>query len=191
MAWDIKYETNLFVDLYPNYESFLADYNDIADVYIVDIPVQEKHIKNWYYLMYSAYGNSPLAYTDETQFKFKMFAIFSSNGLRWIKEKEIQKEILKLDLSSDDILVTAKSIYNTARHPEDEPGTESTTELPYINDQNVAIQKRGKATGLTLLYELLKSNYDEKFIKKFKPLFRHFLGEQDPAIYTTYVEEVD
>lgn len=174
-----NFRTRTFTDIYSDFESFKTDYIDC------DIPttLDDTALKTLYYLLYARYGNSNIASSDETQFKYKVFSTIFMYGPAWQKRLDIQKKLI--DLGDDEILVGATAIYNSAYNPETAPNTQSTEELNYINQQNVTKYKKSKLEAYAVLEELIKTDVTEQFIGKFKKLFITIVEPELPLWYTT------
>lgn len=136
-----------------------------------------------FYLLYSRYGNNPIANYDEMQFKMKVMSIIWQYGPTWQKRVDIQDRLR--GMTEDELMTGAKQIYNHAFNPSTDPSTSSLTELEYINDQNTANYKRGKLESYSTLWEILKVDVTEDFIKKFLPCFKKFVRPSRTWIYTT------
>ena len=191
MEWEItpgqmipQYNTVLFTDVYKNVESFIDDYKTCQ------IPqlLKEDSIKTLFYLLYARYGNNPLANLDINQFKYKVFAIIFQYGPTWEKRLELQKEIR--EMSVEEARLGATSIYNNALNPETAPSTQTLEELSFINSQNTSKYKKSKTDAFTHLWELLRFDVSEEFIKKFRVLFDPIPRPDRTYIYTT-VEETE
>lgn len=174
-----NFRTRTFTNIYSDFESFKTDYIDC------DIPttLDDTALKTLYYLLYARYGNSNIASSDETQFKYKVFSTIFMYGPAWQKRLDIQKKLI--DLGDDEILVGATAIYNSAYNPETAPSTQSTEELNYINQQNVTKYKKSKLEAYAVLEELIKTDVTEQFIGKFKKLFITIVEPELPLWYTT------
>ena len=174
-----NFRTRTFTDIYSDFESFKTDYTDC------DIPttLDDTALKTLYYLLYARYGNSNIASSDETQFKYKVFSTIFMYGPAWQKRLDIQKKLI--DLGDDEILVGSTAIYNSAYNPETAPSTQSTEELNYINQQNVTKYKKSKLEAYAVLEELIKTDVTEQFIGKFKKLFITIVEPELPLWYTT------
>lgn len=177
-----NFRTRTFTDIYSDFESFKTDYTDC------DIPttIDDTALKTLYYLLYARYGNSNIASSDETQFKYKVFSTIFMYGPAWQKRLDIQNKLI--DLSDDEILVGSTAIYNSAYNPETAPTTQATEELNYINQQNVTKYKKSKLEAYAVLEELIKTDVTEQFIGKFKKLFITIVEPELPLWYTTQGE---
>lgn len=235
-----QYDTKLFTDLFDNYSDFKTEYTSTQKFpMVIDAADTESHVSNLqilYYLLYARYGNSPIANLDENQFKTKLGAIIWQYGPTWEKKLEIQNTLRGLTesqiktgisraISNTGTVGTSGSntynnltsadsgtdIHNHAYNPADDPSTQTTTELNYINEQHV--DKFGKTNtmsgsvantntqtnnlstsdsvtkgildGYSELWALLVSDVTEDFISKFKYLFKTFVKPANPLIYVT------
>lgn len=66
-----NYRTEKFTDIYPDVESFIADYKSIG----IPVSITEDIAQTVYYLLYANYGNSHIASSDEMKFKYKLFSL--------------------------------------------------------------------------------------------------------------------
>ena len=138
-----EYITKTFVQVFPNYEKFKSDYDDLIPLVSGGVaPLTADNIQATYYLLFARYGNTPIVNYDETQFKMKLMAIICTYGPVWERKKAIQKSLR--DLTEAELLQGAKQIYNHAFNPSTEPTTAQLEELTHINDQNVTNHKKAK-----------------------------------------------
>lgn len=145
------YSTKNFEDIYDSVETFMADYGTLG----LPKTISDSNAQILYYLLFSRYGNSPIANYDENQFKVKLQAVIWQFGPTWEKRLDIQDKLRKLtDLelstgttttnvstgtSSGESTDTGNSIKNHALNP-GEINSQVTTlngpELTYIDQQN-------------------------------------------------------
>ena len=177
------YLTRSFADIFPSAEDFLTEFKESS----IPVSITDTNAQTLYYLLYSKYGNSHIANSDENQFKYKVWNTIFMYGPTWEKRLEVQKKLR--ELSDDEILVGSKAIYNHAFNPSVAPSTQNMTELPYINDQNTTNFKRSKLDAYTLLLELLETDVTEEFIDKFRPCFKQFVRPEKPILFVTEVDE--
>lgn len=140
-------------------------------------------------MLYARYGNNPIANYDEEQFKYKIFAVVFQYGPTWEKRLDVQKKLR--DLTDDQLLEGATAIYNHAFNPSGAPTTQTTTELDYINDQNVNKHKRSPLDGYNMLLELLKTDVTGEFLNKFQKCFKQFVMPENQWIYVTPLPDED
>lgn len=133
-----------------------------------------------YYLLYSEYGNSVIASSDENQFKYQVFSTIFEYGPTWEKRLEIQNKLR--ELTDGDLEQGTKTIYNKALNPGNTP---STDELSYINEQTTSNIKRGKLDKYTELYSILDTDVTRDFITKFKKYFLQIVIPEKPLFYVS------
>ena len=171
-----EYSTMSFSDVYPNYDVFLEGINYEGDTIIGYNTIPEfkiltdvNNLKTIYYLLMGRYGNSPIANNDVNQFSIKLFSTIFQYGPSWEKRLDIQNKLRSL--TEEELLTGAKAIYNHALNPSTEPTTNTLNELEYINDQNVSKYVKAKPTAYLELWEILKDDVTERFLRKFQHLF--------------------
>lgn len=180
-----NYRTRTFSEIWEDVDKFIDEwFNGTPFSAEVEGALSNK-ITLIYYLLYSRYGNSNIASSDETRFKFQLFSIVFQYGPNWKRELEIQKELRELDI--EEFQKGNTNIVNNASNPSIAPTTQTTEELTYINAQNVSKTKRSKADGYALLLSLLKDDVTEKFLDRFKKLFLTIVEPEEPLWYITEV----
>lgn len=189
-----QYNTMLFVNVWDKAEDFLADYED-AGIFTEEVKdadnkvikagtkLSDDEITLLFYLLYSKYGNNPIANLDLTQFKFKVFTIIFQYGPSWSKRLDIQERLRAL--SEDDIMRGGKAIYNTAANPATLPETGSLEELRFINAQNTTNYKKSKMEAYAQLWDLIDMDVTSDFLNKFKVCFKTFVMPERPLLYVT------
>lgn len=182
-----EYITKSFTDIYPSYEDFKADYDDLIELVSGGVsPLTSDNAQATYYLLYARYGNTPIVNYDETQWKMKIMTIIATYGPVWQRKKAIQVSLR--ELTETELLQGAKQIYNHAYNPSTEPSTTELEELTHINEQNVSNNKRAKMEAYAILWANLHVDSTDEYLNKFKNCFSRFVGDQRPIIY---VEEDD
>ena len=221
-----RYDTKLFTEIWDNATDFLADYkNQDQDHFVNGVPTTstDANASMTFYLLYSKFGNSPIANYDVNQFKYKIFTIIWQYGPAWEKRLAMQSDIrgltlqeiqagIRTDWSSEGEQSQSNSgsdttINNHAYNPSTAPSTQSTTELDYIDQQNVAkgtdtrtiSGTDSKTTGQTVtkskmdayaqLWELVATDVTNDYIAKFKKCFKQFVAPERSMIYVTEDEE--
>ena len=150
------YDTNLFCEIWDSSEKFLADYNNTGTEFTNQVPttISQENALMTYLLLFSRYGNNPIANYDVTQFKNKIFTLIWQYGPAWEKRLSMQEDIRNLTLQeittgtktdwssegtqSQNNTGTDTTINNHAFNPSTAPSTQDTNELNYIDQQNVA-----------------------------------------------------
>ena len=188
-----KYTTNLFTEIWEDAASFKTDYqaSPLADAIHygetsggVTYP---DNVTILYYLLYSRYGNNPIANLDEEQWKFKIFTVIWQYGPSWQKRLDIQAQLR--GLSEEDLLKGSKAIYNHAYNPNQAPSTSALEEVEYINDQNTTNYKKSKMEAYAQLWELIDTDVTAEFLARFKGCFKTFVAPERPLLYVTEEED--
>lgn len=186
-----QYSTKTFCDMWEKLSDFTGDYTTIMANLDASgtISLTSYNLSTIYYLLYSRYGNNPIANFDEEQWKYKMMTVIFMYAETWLKKLSIQSTLR--GLTEADLLTGAKQIYNHAYNPSSTPSTDTLTEITYINDQNTASHKRAKLEAYSILWNLLHTNATEEFLAKFKPCFKLVVRPERPVIYITEEEEIE
>lgn len=203
-----NYRNRTFADIYPEVEQFEKDYADF-NTGMLDSSVSGTALYTIWMLLHARYGNSTVASANEEQFKLKLFTTIFMYGPTWEKRLEIQKAIRGFITTStdedgnttyvlsDDLLTGGKAIYNTALNPgtkvvsggEEEnggnSGTNTLTELKYINQQNTTNYKKSLPEAYSILTGLLETDVTSQFIDRFKKLFLTVVSPEIPLWYIT------
>lgn len=168
---------NTFSQVYETVEPFIADYQ------AAQLPqlLTEDKIATIYYLLFGKYANSTIASNDTARFKSRLFGIIYSYGPTWERNLKIQEDLR--NLTDAEIKKGSVQIYNTAQNPQAEPTTDTTEPLPFINSQNTTHSKKGTLEAYTLYMSLLDDTVTEKFIDRFKVLFKTVASPELPLIY--------
>ena len=178
-----NYRTRKFTDIYPDVTTFTNDYNNIG----IPTTITSENISTLYYLLYAKYGNSHIANSDETQFKYKLFGTVFSYGPTWEKRLDMQNELRTM--SDDDLIKGSKQIVNHSYNPSTTPSTATLEELTTINEQNTNNYKRSKLDAYAFLWDLLATDVTTEFINKFKSLFLIIVEPQLPLWYVTELNQ--
>lgn len=182
-AWKTKeYTTMTFCDVWEDVDSFLEDYTGAG----IPETISETNATTLYYLLYARFANRPILNLDLTQWKYKILSVIYTAGPAWEKRLAVQNSLRSL--SDTELLEGSKAVYNHAFNPSAEPGTDTSIELNYINEQNVTKMKKGKLDGYAMLLELLKTDVTTDFLAKFEKCFSKFINRK-PLLYVTEEEE--
>lgn len=167
-----------FTEVWNNVEDFMEDvkssplYNGIKD----------EHLKILFYLLYSNYGNSNIAFNDYNLFKFKVYSIIYSKGLKWSRNVELQKKLTELE--DNEILRGTMAIYNSSLNPSE--GGTTTTEIgeiaDYVNQQNVTKYAKNYIDAYSTYSNSLR-DVSSSFINEFKKLFIIVVRPDFPNYY--------
>lgn len=172
--------TRTFSDIYPDYETFLADYKGIG---ITPRLKSVDFLSQIYILLMGEYASSSIMSLNEDQFRVKLFTRIMSYGPQFERELEVQH--ILTNMTDEELQVSSKAIYNTALNPSSDPSTDTLEEILTINQQNVTKHKRSKLDAYALLRDLLDDNLTKKFIKRFDDLFVRVLRTNQPLYYIT------
>ena len=177
-SW-VEYNTVLFTDVWDEVANFIADYNASG----IPTTITETNATTLYYLLYARFGNTPISAMDEYQWKTRVFSIIFQYGPTWEKKLAIQSSIRSLTLA--DLKKGATTIYNKALNPETAPGTSTTTEIPYVNEQNVAKGERNDSQAYAEWMSLLEEDVTEYFLRKFDGCFKKIVRPENTLEYVT------
>lgn len=178
------FRTRTFADIFPTQADFSTAYSQfmLSDF----LKVKTTDLIDIYFILYSRYGNSHIAYSDENQFKAALITTIGQYGPTWRKKLEVQHKLR--ELNEEELILGGKAIYNHSFNPSSEPSTSTLEELLTINDQNTTNYKKSKLEAYTMLMDVLETDVSEEFINKFKKLFIQVLAPDYPLLYTTEVE---
>lgn len=219
------YDTNLFCEIWDSSDSFLADYNNTGTEFTNQVPsvISQQNALMTYLLLFSRYGNNPIANYDVNQFKNKIFTIIWQYGPAWEKRLSMQEDIRNLTLQeitqgtktdwssegtqSQNNSGTDTTINNHAYNPSTAPSTQTTNELDYIDQQQVAkgsntstisgsdsqttgqVVTKSKMDAYAQLWDLVATDVTNDYIAKFKNCFKQFVAPERRMIYVTEDEE--
>lgn len=180
------YNTQTFSQIYPTFDSFKYTFDNDFQQYAKDC-ITATSLKALYWLLYARFADNPITNYSVVNFKAKMVAITFQRGPTWERRLAIQSSLRSL--TEDDLLTGAKTIFNRAEHPETEPGTDTDTELTYINAQDVSKHKRSKIDAYAYLNDVLKNDVTQEFIDHYASLFSKFVSPTVTRIYENDIEE--
>ena len=180
------YNTKLFIDVYPTFDSFKHDFDEEFDMYAKDC-ISATSLKKLYWLLYSHYASNPIVNYSVIIFRSKVVAITFQKGPTWERKLALQKTLR--DLSDDDLLTGARTIFNRAMHDESAPSTDTDTELTYLNSQDVSKQRRSKLDAYSYLQDVLKTDVIEEFIQSYAKLFSKFVSPSITRIYENFLKK--
>lgn len=178
--------TKTLSDIFPDYESFLETYTGSG------LPNRFKDLdflKTIYFILMGEYSNSSIKAMSEDLFRVRFLTLVHAYGPQLERELQIQDDLLKM--STEELMISSKAIFNTALNPSEAPSTDTIDELPYINQQNTTKHVRSKLDAYMLLEELLNDNLIKDFIKRFDHLFVIVLRTNNPLFYKTEVVDND
>lgn len=178
--------TSTFDEIYPDYDSFAADYEEIG---LNDIPfATADFLRTIYYLLWGEYANSEIMNLSRDMFRVRLFTKVMAYGPEFERQLGIQKELIAM--KDEALQVSSKVVYNTARNPSQKPPTAETDPnkigdiLPYIDGQNTTNHVRSKLDAWAYLNSLLDHDLTREFIKRFNDLFTVALSSASGLYYT-------
>lgn len=180
------YNTKTFSQIFPNSNTFIDCLQNDFNEYAKDCITQASMIK-LYWLLYARYCDNPIVNYSINNFKAKIVAITFQKGPTWERKLGIQASLR--NLTEAELQTGARTIFNRALHPETEPGTDTDTELSYINAQDVSKLRRSKLDAYSYLQDVLKNDVTEEFIKQYAKLFSKFVSPTVTRIYENEIEE--
>lgn len=149
----------------------------------IDLPIKEENLELLYYLLYSKYANSVVASSDINRFVFSVARIIFQYAPTWETRLRIQKSLR--ELSDEDLKKGATDIYNHAFNPSNEPSTQTTEELTYVNEQTITKRKKAPLDAYAYLWDLLDTDVSGAFLDQFKELFLVIVLPEKPLLYIT------
>lgn len=179
-----NYRNRTYSEIFPDYATFSAQWEDTVFARELDDSLPVELV---WTMLYARYGNSTVAASDENRFKYQLFSIMFQYGPTWHKELQIQQELRIMNF--DEFRKGTTNIVNNAQNPSTAPSTQTTDELPYINQQNVSKVNRSKADGYALLLSLLKDDVSETFLRRFEKLFLTIVEPERPLWYINTMED--
>lgn len=174
-----KYDSPIFTEVWDNVNDFLTDYQNNG----ISTTITSQSATTLFYLLYAKYGNSTIAFTDVEQFKYNIFSIVFMYGPSWEERLSLQNKLR--NLTDEEIRQGSKAIYNNALNPGTSPSTGDLEELNFINQQNTTNYKKSKMEAIALKWDLIATDVTNKFLTKFKPLFRKILDPMNGVQFIT------
>lgn len=180
--------TQTLSQLYPTYEDFLADYNEInlKDIPFSDYatsPENPAFLKTIYLLLMGEYGSSAIQSLSPDRFKLRFFTRIMAYGPLYEKQLKHQKTLLSM--TDDELRVSAKAIHNSARNPSQKPPTDSEEILPYIDAQSTTNHQRSLMDAYAYFDDVADDSLTKKFIKRFDDMFVIMTRTNSPLWYIT------
>ena len=175
-----NFRTRTFTDIFTSVDEFKENYTSCG----IPATINDTNLTTLFYLLYARYGNSNIASSDETQFKYKLFSTIFMYGPSWQKRLDLQTKLI--GLTDDEIVKGSTAIYNSALNPSSAPSTQTLEELNYINSQNTTKYKKSKLEGYAALYALIETDITEEFIGRFKKLFITIVEPELPLWYEDF-----
>lgn len=180
------YNTKNFTEIFPTFESFKDCFDNDFQSYAKDC-IDADSLKTLYWLLFARYCSNPIVNYTVNLFKAKLVANTFQKGPTWVKRLSLQNSLR--NLTDEDLLSGAKTIFNRALHPQTEPGTDTGEYLSYINAQDVSKIKRSKIDAYAYLNDVLKNDVTEEFIDSYAKLFSKVVSPTITRIYENDIED--
>lgn len=171
------YRARTFQQVWDSYESFQNFLKNAG----IPLKLKDDTVRTLYFLLYSRYGNSHSAFSDENIFKYSVASTIYMYGPTWERRVEVQDALRKMTL--EELKIGAKEIYNSAQNPNQAPTTSTLEELTYINSQSTSNRKRSTLDAYGELLAILETDVTKEFIDKFARLFITILAPDYPLLY--------
>lgn len=152
-----------FSDIFTTVEEFVTQYKTSP----IPTVLTDDELNTLYYLLYSRYGNSTIASSDENRFKFDLYATIFSYAPSWSRKVKLQESLR--NLTDAELREGSFAKHNHAFNPSTEPTTEV---LENINEQNTSNFQKDKMTAYATLNSILATDVTQTFLDKFNKLFR-------------------
>jgi len=180
------YNTKTFSQIFPSFESFKSCFDNDFGGYAKDC-ISADSLKTLFWLLYSRYGENPIVNPTEDLFKSKIVANTFQKGPTWERKLNLQGDLR--DLTEDELLRGARTIFNKAKNDESDPSTDSEEIIGFIDQQDVSSMKRSKLDAYSFLQDVLKTDVTEEFLSSYAKLFSRFVSPTNTRIYVNDIEE--
>lgn len=175
-----------FIEIFPDETSFKNNYQQSTFYAFAPMTSEGEedevdYLSILYNLLYARFNTSQVACKTEEIAKMKFNAVIFQYGPTWVKELSIQKKIRELTESEMRSGATTKNTHGY--NPSDVPGTaNSDTEIETVNDQSLQKYTKSKLDGYATLLSLVMDDVTEKFLSKFKKLFKFVIDTDEEEI---------
>ena len=174
-----EYNRLTFADVFTSKNDFREKLRDTTIITAAEIT--DAFLERLYFLLYANHGNDCISMSDETQWIFNVALITEANAPTYLKKEEVQKKLRSL--SDDDLREGYKSIFNHANNPSTKPSTDASDEIPYISDQSVTKAKKNKTAAYIELWESLRTDLLQDFLRKYNKIFSRLASTSDRMVY--------
>ena len=172
-----NYRNRKLSDVFPDAESFTeaAAGNPLT----ADLPADA--VETTFYLLYARYGNSTIASSDETQFRFQLFSVMYDATPTWAAKVKVQKALQSL--SDDEIRNGHAQVINHAYNPSTSPSANAMDPLGKIDEQNYSGSRKGAVEAYAEYWEMLRTNLSKAYVNQFAKLFLTIVEPEEPLWY--------
>ena len=174
-----EYENLTFDLVFPSAADFITNLR--ATSLLTETEITDTFLTQLFYMLYAKHGTDPIKSANEDQWIYKVALVTKSYAPTFIKKQSIQAALRALDL--EELREGYKNIFNRAVNPSTTPSTDASEEIPFINDQNVNKGKRSKADAYAYLWDILKSNITEEFLRNYDKLFSMVATTTNRVVY--------
>lgn len=179
-----KYNTLSLSGVWEDSDAFIKDIK--ASPFPLDETITDEYLTLIFYLIFGRFGDAPIINGNVNFWKYKVFSLVWQYSPEWIKKLDIQKSLRNLTL--DELLKGSDAIYNHAYNPSTEPGTHTTDELDYINEQNVTKYRKAKVDAYLMQWQVLNSSITQNYLNRFAKLFKIFVSPDNDAVFVSDAE---
>lgn len=180
-----------FSDLWSTQEEFVNAYKVVGfpQEYEGGSYVTDEDLKLIWLLLIGRFADSTIKpFNTYGAFQVRFMSRVWQHAPAWKKNLDIQNKLRSLSLEDgSEIYKGSSAIYNTALNPSTTPGTDTDTELNFINSQNTTKYKKSKLEGLAILSDLLKNDVTEQFLRRFDDFFKTIIYSGRELLYTTEI----
>lgn len=174
-----EYNHATYDAIFPDSATFVSKLR--ATSVITATEITDAFLQRLFAMLYAKHGTDPIKSSNPDQWVFKVALTTESYAPSFLKREDIQKKLRAL--SDDDIREGYKNINNHALNPSTTPSTDNTNELPYITDQNVNKGKKSKIDAYASLWDILRTDVVEEFLKKYDKLFSAIATTTNRIVY--------
>ena len=174
-----EYMHATYDSIFPDSATFISRIR--ATGLITDILITDAFLGRLFLMLYAKHGTDAIKSSNPPQWVFKVALTTESFAPAFLKREDIQKKLRAL--SDDDMREGYKNIFNHAINPSTTPSTDSTNELPYISDQNVNKGKKSKIDAYASLWDILRTDVVEEFLKHYDKLFSAVATTTNRVVY--------
>lgn len=174
-----EYNHATYDDIFPDSASFVSKLR--ATGILTASEITDAFLGRLFVMLYAKHGTDPIKSSNTNQWVFKVALTTESYAPAFLKREDIQKKLRAL--SDDDMREGFKNIYNRALNPSTTPSTDNTNELPYITQQDVNKGKKSKIDAYASLWDMLRTDVIEEFLKKYDKLFSSVATTTNRVVY--------
>lgn len=161
--------TYTFEELFESSDKFLEEFKASG----FNTEISDDKVKVLYLHLYAEYGHSHINDFSKDHWKYNIWSTIDKYGPTWEKNLQIQKRLR--ELTEKDLLGGGQMVTNVSMNPSTEPTTQTTEELPTVNQQTTSKNMRSILSGYEHLVVLLEADVTTEFTSKFKKFFKKII----------------